>query len=338
MQYILYIIYYTHTESLSFSLIYNLDVLKFLFSIKLKSESMLRNAAAAAMLLLSATAATAAVVPADACTDYNKVVNGVCAQACLNKTVGICPIAIVVKAGGLATGTCAAAGFTKPNGTQSQKAGPCGTIVFDDYVKPGEGKTRTAEMMLADAPTGKKSLATFDGAQGTTFNWHTVDDPVMGGQSHSAFELDGKNNAGHWTGEVKIVPFLKAPGFCTLQTQGSNSFQDVSGTKAFHLRARNQATAKGALTRFALQLETKGGKSGFKTGTYTGNITIPATGKWVDVSADWDSFDLTWRGERISGPKLTTQLDQITQVGLGSSFSPAQAGPFDPEIQDMYAL
>merc|ERR1719353_1557261 len=85
-----------------------------------------------------ADAAGATLLSVDApaaCTDYNKIVNGVCAQACLNKTVGICPIAIVVKAGGLATGTCAAAGFTKPNGTQSQKAGPCGTITFDDYVK-----------------------------------------------------------------------------------------------------------------------------------------------------------------------------------------------------------
>ena len=285
---------------------------------------------------LVALALQSAAAAAD-CTDYTKVVGGTCAQACLNKTVGICPIAIVAKAGGLAAGTCAAAGFTKPNGTQSQKAGPCGTIVFDDYVKASDAPPPSWFAELA--VTGKKSLATFDGAQGTTFSWHVVDDPVMGGQSHSAFNLDKQHNAGHWAGEVKIVPFLKAPGFCNLQTQGSaDGFQDVSGTQAFHLRARNQATGKGALTRFALQLETKGGKSGFKTGTYAGNITIPATGKWVDVSADWDSFDLTWRGERISGPKLTTQLDQITQVGLGSSFAPAQAGPFDLEIQEMYGL
>lgn len=59
-----------------------------------------------------------------------------CAESCLGSFVGICPASIVVSKGGLAQGACASLGFTKADGTLSQKAGPCGTITFDKYVKP----------------------------------------------------------------------------------------------------------------------------------------------------------------------------------------------------------
>ena len=42
--------------------------------------------------------------------------------------------------------------------------------------------------------------------------WIVTDDPVMGGVSHSKFTVDG--GVGVWVGEVKIVPFLQAPGTC----------------------------------------------------------------------------------------------------------------------------
>jgi hypothetical protein len=37
----------------------------------------------------------------------------------------------------------------------------------------------------------------------------------MGGQSHSTFAVN--NSFGVFSGEVKIVPSLKAPGFCNMQ-------------------------------------------------------------------------------------------------------------------------
>ena len=42
--------------------------------------------------------------------------------------------------------------------------------------------------------------------------WVVTDDPVMGGVSHSTFTVEG--GVGVWVGEVKIVPFLHAPGTC----------------------------------------------------------------------------------------------------------------------------
>jgi hypothetical protein len=46
----------------------------------------------------------------------------------------------------------------------------------------------------------------------TSKPWVVTDDPVMGGVSHSTFTVDG--GVGVWIGEVKIVPFLHAPGTC----------------------------------------------------------------------------------------------------------------------------
>ena len=40
----------------------------------------------------------------------------------------------------------------------------------------------------------------------------------MGGVSHSKFEIDEASKQGHWHGAVEIVPSLKAPGFCNLQS------------------------------------------------------------------------------------------------------------------------
>ena len=55
-------------------------------------------------------------------------------------------------------------------------------------------------------------------SQATT--WRVTNDPVMGGLSHSSFHVDRKNATGLFTGEVKIVPKLKArpsliPSLCT---------------------------------------------------------------------------------------------------------------------------
>ena len=41
-----------------------------------------------------------------------------------------------------------------------------------------------------------------------------MNDPVMGGQSHSTYDA----KSGDFTGTCAIVPFLKAPGFCKVAT------------------------------------------------------------------------------------------------------------------------
>merc|ERR1711966_459676 len=71
------------------------------------------------------------VLAADACSFYRKVQDGGCADACLASQVGVCPISIITKFGGLEAGSCKDAGYTVADGSVDQKAGPCGTLHFN---------------------------------------------------------------------------------------------------------------------------------------------------------------------------------------------------------------
>jgi hypothetical protein len=190
--------------------------------------------------------------------------------------------------------------------------------------------SRVAAVLLASA--NAQSIATFDGAKATTLSWQTVNDPVMGGQSKSNFEVDAEHHLGVWAGEVKIVPFLKAPGFCNLQSPGlgkTADFPDLSDAKGIKVRAR-EATASG-LKNFNMMIMTSGAKHFFKQGVYSANFTV--TGDMDDHVVNWADFQCTWRGEKVTWcPDLTSQLSKIDNLGLGTAF-PGTAGPFNLEIQ-----
>merc|ERR1712187_623115 len=57
------------------------------------------------------------------------------------------------------------------------------------------------------------TLATFDGAAGTTFKFAELNDPVMGGKSTGTWKVDSVEKVGVFDGEVVNVPSLKAPGY-----------------------------------------------------------------------------------------------------------------------------
>merc|ERR1712032_985148 len=74
---------------------------------------------------------------------------------------------------------------------------------------------------------------------------YTSDDPVMGGSSKSAWQLE--NSRGSWAGEVKIVSFLGAPGFCSVGTSrysGDWSSAGVDGSVVLKLRINPRNFAK----------------------------------------------------------------------------------------------
>merc|ERR1719224_74986 len=78
------------------------------------------------------------------------------------------------------------------------------------------------------APAQYVDLVTFDGAAGTTFVWTKTNDPVMGGQSYSNFTIDQQAQELQWSGTVRTVPSLDAPGFCEIYTAGLEKFNDAS--------------------------------------------------------------------------------------------------------------
>ena len=88
-------------------------------------------------------------------------------------------------------------------------------------------------------------LATFDGAPSTTFKFVELNDPVMGGRSKSTFAV--KDGVGVFDGTAAIVPSLKAPGFCNLETtDGLGVFTrgaDMSPYSHLLLRVRSTTPA-----------------------------------------------------------------------------------------------
>lgn len=190
--------------------------------------------------------------------------------------------------------------------------------------------------LLALAAAGKVPLATFDGSKETTWSWETVNDPVMGGKSSSTFQVDSSRKLGVWDGEVRVVPFLGAPGFCNLQAPGlykTASFPDISGTEGLSIVAR-EASASG-LKHFNVMLMTKGARHLFQQGVYQANYTL--TDSMEAHNVQWKDFTCTWRGQHVTWcPDITTQLAQVTNIGIGTSF-PGAAGKFTVELGEISA-
>merc|ERR1711907_402757 len=177
-------------------------------------------------------------------------------------------------------------------------------------------------------------LAVFDGS--SSLSWTAVNDPVMGGQSYSNLTVDKADSVLDWIGEVKIVPFLHAPGFCNAQAPGLGEkadFPSVEGAKGLVIRAR---TIDESLTHFNTILMTKGAQHWMEQGQYSANWT--ASSPWRDVYVPWSDFDCTWRGEHVSWcPELDTQLAGITNIGVGTAF-PGSAGKFHVQIHSITAV
>jgi len=84
--------------------------------------------------------------------------------------------------------------------------------------------TQEAHRKNAQGSQQNVTLATFDGTPETSYSWRAMNDPVMGGKSHSSFNVE--QSEGHFVGYCANVPFLKAPGFCKIGTE-SSYFRDT---------------------------------------------------------------------------------------------------------------
>lgn len=200
---------------------------------------------------------------------------------------------------------------------------------------PAARVAASSALLAAVACGGSVPIATFDGAATTTRRWEVVNDPVMGGKSSSNFSVDGSRSLGVWSGQVRVVPFLGAPGFCNLQSPGlgrTADFPDLSSASGIGLRAR-EANSSGLL-HFSVMLMSKGAHRLLQKGVYTANIAFSS--ETQEAFAPWSAFVCTVRGQMVSWcPPLSTQLDKINTVGLGTAF-PGTAGDFNLELESIY--
>lgn len=143
-------------------------------------------------------------------------------------------------------------------------------------------------------------LATFDGKEKTTtFKWTDMNDPVMGGSSTSSFELS--NGTGVFNGTCAIVKFLKAPGFCKIQTSagffGHNKFNDasaaVNGTMDILVRSTTP-TYKGFRVGWAAKNVPRTSKYG--GGSFKAGFELKDQNDWQVVKVPMTDFSYDWSG------------------------------------------
>ena len=177
------------------------------------------------------------------------------------------------------------------------------------------------------------ALTTFDGAAATSQTWSAENDPVMGGRSESTFTVAGK--LGQWMGEVKIVPSLHAPGFCTVRTQ--HDFPDISSTEGLLISARahfpdiSSHGGLSQLTSVKLTMESSVRLSP-RQGEFEGHINLTDT--MQEHFVPFASMTQSWRGQQEGGPPTARQLAKITGLGLNED---GVAGRFNFEIQSISA-
>merc|ERR1712025_1424806 len=106
-----------------------------------------------------------------------------------------------------------------------------------------------------------------------------------------------------------------------------------SGASGITLRAREANTS--GLMHFNIQLMSKDAKHLFQKGVYTANVSV--TSEMADHFVPWSAFRCSWRGEKVSWcPELTTQLSQVTNIGVGTAF-PGKAAKFHVELASISA-
>jgi hypothetical protein len=148
----------------------------------------------------------------------------------------------------------------------------------------GAGKAGSSNIMIEDFSSPAHS-------------WKAKNDPVMGGKSSGTVSVYG--GVGIFDGEVVDVPFLQAPGFITMETNGG-SYPDVSSCTSLKLTLRATEEYSGYRISFGI-VHVPGGRFAFgykanfnppvikSDGAEYGDVIIPFTDfsdKWDDATGD----------------------------------------------------
>jgi hypothetical protein len=199
-------------------------------------------------------------------------------------------------------------------------------------VKMSQGMARTF------FASGEVPMSTFDGASATTQQWREVNDPVMGGQSTGTFKVDAAKGVGVFDGEVKIVPSLKAPGFCNMQAERAH-FADVSGADALELVVRSTVAYKGFKASFG-----PAPRTGYFS-SYKADFDVAVSAEWQTVTIPFNKFSSKW-SDTTGEPTVTCSADpsvcpdaehlkKLTSMEIAAE---GVAGKFHLEVKSISAV
>eukprot|EP00039_Didymoeca_costata_P018171 m.332362 g.332362 ORF g.332362 m.332362 type:complete len:226 (-) comp16939_c0_seq1:72-749(-) len=148
---------------------------------------------------------------------------------------------------------------------------------------------------VSTAFAANKTIISFAKGMDGFHSWSEKDDPVMGGKSRGNFTIN--NGVGVFQGSVVDVPFLKAPGFCSV---GTSSFfvEDMSAYASGGLVIRARTTTpdyKGFKMAFGgLGIPAHGGQRHEILGSFKGDFTVPMTTEFTDVVMPFTRFSYDW--------------------------------------------
>ena len=159
----------------------------------------------------------------------------------------------------------------------------------------------------------------------------------MGGQSHSTFAVN--NSVGVFSGEVKIVPSLKAPGFCNMQADKS-TYPDISMHTHLMLQVRSVGPAYGA---WKVAFGPADHSGSFFFSSYKADFAINGSA-WQVVSIPFTSFSSKWSPS--TGEPTTTCADdkevcpsakRLAGITTFEIAAEGAAGKFELEVQKVWA-
>ena len=167
------------------------------------------------------------------------------------------------------------------------------------------------------------------------FDLIAVNDPVMGGESQSTLTLvDGKKAPHtHWVGEVVDVPFLSAPGFCSMRTKDRKNtrLNDITGASEIRLIVKSTTPE---YQGFKLSFASKYTVSKHHIpATFQTNFTIPT--KNANTIVDYDD-DAEWQW--ISIPISTFSNDWSPYTGNQITPCSEETPEVCPKPRDLASL
>lgn len=187
--------------------------------------------------------------------------------------------------------------------------------------------------LFAVAAAEPLTLAKFDGGK-SEFKWKEENDPVMGGVSFNCtFDIDHKEGVAIFDGEVKIVPSLKAPGFCFARSETTKaSYPDASAYKNLEIVVKNT----GSQTQFKVCFAADTLSVQFQC--YKADFNVTASADFQTVVVPFASFTNKWSGatgEPTShNPPTAKSLRDIADLQI---WAEGHAGKFNLAIKEIRA-
>lgn len=181
--------------------------------------------------------------------------------------------------------------------------------------------------------------------------WTTLNDPVMGGKSHSDLTIDQENGIARFTGECAIVPSLQAPGFITMETGSQffdkpSKFPDVSSCSGFAMELKTNVEYSGYRFSFG-KAHAQGGRFayGYKAPILQEEDQIPV-GEFVTITIPFDQFSDRWddaTGDIITpcnddNPQFCPSTQWLQRMETMSFWGEGVEGTIDLEIKTISAF